>query len=114
MCYRCGASLAALSLPISRRDECPSCQVYLHVCKMCDFYDRGVPKQCREDDAEEVIEKERVNFCEWFKPGFEVFDAARAATEGKARHALAELFGEGAGDASGSDDQLTEAEKLFK
>ena len=53
-CYRCGTSLAALSLPLSRQDQCPECGNYVHVCKMCTFFDVHVPKQCREDDAEEV------------------------------------------------------------
>ena len=53
-CYRCGASLEALSLPISRQDECPECSNYLHVCKMCVYYDERVPRQCREDGAEDV------------------------------------------------------------
>ncbi len=113
-CYRCGASLAELSLPISRHDECPSCTVYLHVCKMCEFYDSTVPKQCREDDAEEVIEKEKLNFCEWFKPGDVVFDAARAKKESAAKDALGALFGDGESDKSGQDEQLNEADKLFK
>ena len=48
ICYRCGASLESLSLPLSRQDECPSCTVYVHVCRMCKYYDPQVPKQCRE------------------------------------------------------------------
>ena len=87
-CYRCGASLAELSLPLSRQEECPSCSVYLHVCKMCEFYDPAVPKQCREDDAEEVFDKEKFNFCEWWKPGSDVFDPARVEQESEARDAL--------------------------
>lgn len=114
LCYRCGESLARLSLPLSRQDECPSCSVYLHVCRMCDFFDRDVPKQCREDDAEEVVEKERLNFCEWFKPGYKAFDAARATQVAKAKGALAELFGEGTAGENGREDAISEAEKLFK
>ena len=113
-CYRCGASLAELSLPISRQDECPSCSVYLHVCKMCEHYDPGVPTQCREDDAEEVFEKERLNFCDWFKPGYDVFDAARAKEEAEAKDALAALFDNGVEKPESQDDLLSEAEKLFK
>ena len=61
--YRCGASLADISLPFTRLEECPACENYLHVCRMCVYFDPAVPKQCREDDAEEVQEKERANFC---------------------------------------------------
>ena len=113
-CYRCGESLKQLSLPISRQDECPSCSVYLHVCKMCEFYDPSVPAQCREDDAEEVFEKEKLNFCEWFKPGHEVFDAARAKEESVAKHALTALFGDGESSKASPDELLSDADKLFK
>ena len=113
-CYRCGASLAELSLPISRQDECPSCSVYLHVCKMCEFHDPAVPKQCREDDAEEVIEKDKLNFCEWFKPGYDVFDAARAKQASEAKDALSALFDASESDKPGQVELMSEADKLFK
>ena len=56
------------------------------VCRMCRFFDRAAPKQCREDDAEEVTEKERVNFCEWFKPSVDAFDPVRAKKDAKAKY----------------------------
>ena len=93
-CYRCGASLAALSLPLSRQDECPECENFLHVCMMCVHFDRHVPKQCREDDAEEVIEKARLNFCEWFKPSESAFEPDRKSEEDEAKAALEDLFGD--------------------
>ena len=91
-CYRCGASLASLSLPFSRQDECPECQNYLHVCKMCSYFDARVPRQCREDGAEEVRDKDRLNFCDWFKPSEEAFDAQRKDEEDAARSAAEDLF----------------------
>ena len=91
-CYRCGASLEALSLPLSRQDECPDCGNYLHVCKMCSNYDPRVPRQCREDGAEDVTEKDRPNFCDWFKPSESAFDAERKDEEDQARDALDALF----------------------
>lgn len=81
---------------------------------MCDFYDPGVPSQCREDDAEEVFEKEKLNFCEWFKPGYDVFDAVRAKEEAEAKDALKSLFGDGEEDKPSQDEVMSEAEKLFK
>jgi hypothetical protein len=93
-CYRCGESLAALSLPLSRQDECPGCGNYLHVCKMCVFFDPRVPRQCREDGAEEVRDKDRLNFCDWFKPSETAYDADRKAEEDEARAALEALFGD--------------------
>jgi hypothetical protein len=113
-CFRCGESLAGLTPPFSRRDECPSCSVHLHVCRMCEYFDATVPRQCREDDAEEVLEKERVNFCEWFKPSPEAFDPKRARIAAEAQSALAVLFGETDGEGPGGDDPLREAEDLFR
>lgn len=113
-CYRCGASLAALSLPFGRRDLCPSCSVYLHVCRMCVHYDPGVPGQCREEDAEDVLEKERPNFCEWFEPAANAYDPATGAGTASAQAELAALFGDEGGEATGDDNPLSEAEKLFR
>jgi hypothetical protein len=93
-CYRCGESLASLSLPLSRQDECPGCHNYLHVCRMCLHFDAHVPKQCREDDAEEVSAKERPNFCDWFTPSESAFEPSRKAEDDAARAALAALFGD--------------------
>ncbi len=91
-CYRCGASLASLSLPLSRQDECPECYNYLHVCKMCTYFDPHVPRQCREDGAEDVREKDRLNFCDWFKPSDTAFDEDRKSVEDDARFAAEDLF----------------------
>ena len=112
-CYRCGESLAALTPPISRHDECPSCANYLHVCRMCLYFDADVPRQCLEDDAEDVVEKEKLNFCEWYKPSPTAFDLARKSHENKARNELRALFGDGEGDEPDDDDQTSAAEDLF-
>lgn len=93
-CYRCGASLSELSLPLSRRDQCPDCNADLHVCKMCISFDSNVPRKCREDGAEDVTEKERPNFCDWFKPSDKAFDPMRKSDADAANDALAALFGD--------------------
>lgn len=93
-CFRCGASLGMLSLPLSRRDQCPDCSADLHVCKMCVHFDATVPRQCREDGAEDVTEKERANFCDWFAPSDAAFDPARKSQAEAAKNALSALFGD--------------------
>ena len=60
---------------------------------MCLSWDRARPKQCREEDAEEVRDKERANFCDWFKPRPGAFDAAGAAAETAAKSLADSLFG---------------------
>jgi hypothetical protein len=116
-CYRCGATLAELGLPLGRLDECPACEVQVHVCRMCTRYDPLVLKQCREEDAEEVRDKARANFCDYFKPSAAAHDPSFVAADNQARGQLADLFGEA--DAEGvasddSDDAARAADDLFK
>lgn len=113
-CFRCGASLASLSLPLSRRDECPECSAHLHVCRMCRHFDPVAVRQCLEDDAEDVVDKERLNFCEWFIPSENAFDPAAKAAADKAQQSLDALFGDAEEAAEGPDSSLSEAEKLFR
>jgi hypothetical protein len=91
-CYRCGESLAALSLPLARLDECPSCQVQLHCCRMCVRYAPRLPKGCSEDDAPEVRDKKNANFCDYFKPSDKAYDPREHDADQAARAALDALF----------------------
>lgn len=54
---------------IGFRDECPHCGKDLHICLHCIFYDPNAYRQCRETVPEAVADKERANFCEYFKAG---------------------------------------------
>lgn len=113
-CFRCGASLASLSLPLSRRDECPECSAHLHVCRMCRHFDPAAVRQCLEDDAEDVTDKERLNFCEWFVPSEDAFDSAAKAEADRAERSLDALFGDAEASAESADASLSEADKLFR
>lgn len=113
-CFRCGESLEKLTPPLSQRDQCPSCAIHLHACRMCVNYDPAVPKKCREDDAEEVTDKEQLNFCEWFAPSSSAYDAARGQQSARARSRLAALFGETEATADEVDEHAKNAEDLFK
>ena len=118
LCWRCGNSLEKLTLPLARLDECPACQVHLHVCRMCQYYDPAVPKACREDGADEVREKQRANFCDWFRPSEQAFDGKQAAEAQRATAKLDALFGAGqsaeSGQADHAGDPLAAAARLFK
>jgi len=113
-CYSCGESLATLTPPVSRSDECPSCTRYLHVCRMCVNFDVSVPTQCREDDAEEVVEKDRANFCDWYAPSSNAYDPRGKSRQDKAGNELAALFGGEAVEDDGKDGASKEAEDLFR
>ena len=80
ICWKCKKEIPLEK--VSRSDECPLCHADLHVCKACDFYESGAHNDCRETSADMVTEKERANFCDYFrykdcqvKPGN---DSARA------------------------------------
>ena len=92
MCWKCGASLAALSLPLLRLDECPACRAQLHVCRLCVEYDTRVAKHCREPTAEEVRDKEHANFCDHFRPREGAYSPGNAAEVERAKVALDDLF----------------------
>ena len=94
VCWKCGAALAALTLPLSRRDECPRCRAELHVCRMCRDYDEHVAKKCREPTAEEVNDKTRANFCDFFAPRAAAYIAPDLSAAEQARAQLAKLFGD--------------------
>ena len=93
VCWKCGASLAPLTLPLRRLEECPACHAELHVCRMCVDYDTRVAKHCREPIAEEVSDKTRANFCDLFKPRPLAFVPPNTAEVDKARAELEKLFG---------------------
>ncbi len=93
VCWKCGASLAALSLPLTRLDICKTCNADQHVCKLCEFYDLSKAKHCREPIAEEVRDKERANFCDYFKPRAGAFSSKQQTEAERARSELEKLFG---------------------
>ena len=70
-CWKCGASVQELLLMpgqrVARLAECQQCRSELHVCRACAFYDTRVARQCRETVAEEVQDKVRANFCNYFQ-----------------------------------------------
>lgn len=67
-CYNCGERLDLVSeQKILRHEECPKCQSSLHCCKMCIFYDQSSYNECREPLAERILEKEKANFCTYYK-----------------------------------------------
>ena len=110
-CWHCGRSLEDLSLPLRRLDECPGCRAELHVCRLCRFFDTAVAKSCREPVAEEVKDKVRANFCDYFSPTAGAFQSAAQADA--SRDALEALFGGAAARPQAQEDPLSRLEELF-
>jgi hypothetical protein len=84
-CWNCGQALGHLDY--GRQDSCPKCGRDTRVCKGCEFYDKGSNNDCRESQAERVVDKEKSNFCDYFRPragsgsGAQSRDSMKAAAE---------------------------------
>jgi DNA-directed RNA polymerase subunit RPC12/RpoP len=90
-CHHCHKEVFLDSKP-GRRDECSHCGSELHVCLNCELYDARLTRGCREPQAEEVRDKARANFCDWFsyRPGKPAGEGPSEADKAKA--AFASLF----------------------
>lgn len=97
-CHHCGAQLEMRGKP-SRDDNCPECHHDLRVCRNCRHFDAGAWHQCRENQADEVRDKDRGNFCDWFAfredgPSSPAPGTGGASAGDKAREAFRNLFGD--------------------
>ena len=68
LCHACGAKNET-GERVGRRDTCVKCNADLHVCLNCGFYDFKAYNECREPQADRVLEKDRSNFCDYFSAG---------------------------------------------
>jgi len=65
VCHRCRQALEGSDV-IGRNDVCPQCGADLRCCLNCRHFEPGAYNQCREPQAERVLDKERANFCDCF------------------------------------------------
>lgn len=112
VCWRCGAGLEAEPLPLGRRAECLACGAELHVCRLCRHYDTGKAKHCRERAADEVKDKTRANFCDWFEPKAGAYMVEATGKSSGKTSPLDSLFGGGSAQ-SQTMDTRAELDKLF-
>jgi hypothetical protein len=93
-CYHCGHEIP-VGAPIVRSSECPSCRRDLRVCRNCRHFSPGSHWDCRETVSDQVVDKERANFCDWFRMGEAGGSGPSGAEKAKkARDGLAALFGD--------------------
>jgi hypothetical protein len=113
VCWKCGAALVGVPLPLSRTAECPACKAELHVCRLCQFYDARTVRQCSEIRAEEIIKKDQANYCDWFKLRPNAYDSRAQAKAASAKTKLDGLFGDAAPSADTPDAAREAAERFF-
>lgn len=110
-CWKCGAPLEDVPVPIHRLAECPVCHAELHVCRACVFYDTAKAKHCREPIAEEVQDKQRANFCDYFQLRPDAYRPRDETAAQAARSQLEALFGRAPGPAAADGTPQTEADR---
>lgn len=67
-CYHCQTELKAES-DFGRQERCPKCGFPTRCCKNCIHYEPSKYNECLEPVADRVVDKEKGNFCDYFKPG---------------------------------------------
>jgi predicted RNA-binding Zn-ribbon protein involved in translation (DUF1610 family) len=65
-CFSCEYVLDE-KMEVFRSSVCPQCGKDLRVCKNCVFHSPGAHWDCRETVGEPVWDKERGNFCDFFR-----------------------------------------------
>lgn len=111
-CWKCSKELVNVILPMSRREECIHCCADQHVCKMCYFFDGR--NGCDEEQAEDVSDNERANFCDYFKPMHKSQTANAQQKSDDAKAKLAALFGDPEPEKANPEEQLTPAQLAEK
>jgi hypothetical protein len=112
VCWKCGAELAGIPMPLSRLSVCLQCEAELYVCLMCEFHDPKLRLGCREERAEHVKDKDRANFCEFFQPRPDAHRPKDTSGYQTARARLDALFHGGQVETP-ADKAREELEKLF-
>ncbi len=93
-CRACGTPVE-YDEPIPRDAECSGCGRDLRCCMNCRHYDPNLHNACRETEADQVEDRARRNFCEFFSFEQGPFEkkAGAGSREAEARAKLAAMFG---------------------
>jgi len=90
-CAHCHKEIELITRKVHREDDCDHCGEDLKCCIMCEFYDNSCYNECREPVANRIKDKEKSNFCTYFKINTENKDFGKS-----------------------KEDLLAQAAKLFK
>ena len=89
-CHKCSKALSVSSNgQVGRSETCQYCNADMHCCLNCRHFDGSAYNQCREPQAERVLDKDRSNFCDYFH----FADGLRAQADGGKTAALKKLDG---------------------
>ena len=92
LCWQCGTPAVDEPIPLSTYAACRTCRASLHVCRLCQFDNATWRSDCNEPRAESVSDREKANFCDWFKPQVGLSATERFDQPDDEREQLASLF----------------------
>jgi hypothetical protein len=87
-CAFCSKEITETKIHI--RDECPAWGRDLHICLNCEFYDVNAYRQCRETIREPVQNKDKANYCDFFRASKS--GSIQAGSENETMKKLSDLF----------------------
>jgi hypothetical protein len=92
-CYKCSSELDfKIGETVGRSAECAVCRSDVRCCCNCEFYDAKSYNECSEPQAERVVEKERANFCDYFRLGQKTGENSAEQAKEEALKKLNDLF----------------------
>lgn len=114
-CWRCGAVIVEDVALLRREEMCTACNADLKVCKSCTFYNPSVADACDEPIAAAVTNKERANFCDYYKMSTRAFRRSASGMDSAERTQLDALFGavQSIPASSAGDADQSELARLF-
>lgn len=90
-CYHCSNPLNPDSA-FGRQETCAKCGRSTRICLNCLHYDPSRYNECKEPVADRVVDKEKSNFCDYFKPGSPSERSNRKGAQANAISAAEALF----------------------
>jgi hypothetical protein len=92
LCHHCANEIKIEGM-ITRGNECTQCGSDIRCCLNCANYDVAAHNRCREPQAEWVSDREKANFCDFFRPNERAATGhTGTATTEDARRAFEDLF----------------------
>lgn len=93
-CHACRSEVPLASgESVGFRETCARCAADLHVCLNCAHHDPVAYNECRESNAERVLDRDRANRCDYFRPG--AGDGTASEERSRALSSLDSLFKKG-------------------
>ena len=93
-CAMCGVLLPKSLDEISSSSQCPKCEIDLHTCRNCTYFDPGMRFECTQSISKRVTQKGVKNNCKFFqvRSTVEKITTSASANPSDARGAFEDLF----------------------